>query len=30
MKKIICWAALVLALCLPVCALGDRTEHQNH
>ena len=21
MKKIICWAALVLALCLPVCAL---------
>ena len=22
MKKIICWAALVLALCLPVCALA--------
>ena len=22
MKKNICWAALVLALCLPVCALA--------
>lgn len=29
MKKIICWAALVLAFCLPVCALAA-TEHQNH